>query len=420
MSARVQRESVGQPVVCEMPEETEVARPQAPRVCKPTVDDIERFRATENDARAGMLGTMMERELRAAFAGMPDGARAELEIAAAVKNGKGRAGDARGTVAVERKGHEYLVTLEASAAVGLGKKGETLSASLMGSLEGKVTLRFGSHEEAADRVTALAQTAAMAGGGLMAVAASVLKERDAVSRSLQAMNRVASVELSPGIVGELKLQMPVHPAVKPSFEAKGTLAPESVRLDLEKGEVVFSASVSRGVSGSAGLELVPKTASLKSSLAEVKVKEELALRASYPLSREDVGRILRDPRELQRISADPSRQTTWTAEATASGHVLGVEFKARRSGPPEEMLEAYSKGDLLGWKDLQIEGFQVQAGVGVKADAGVASFSVAQKTRFKILDGKGQFVPLMEQAVTKAREHQAQERNLQVRQLLRR
>lgn len=419
MNARVQRESVGQPAVCEMPKEAEVARPQAPRVCKPAADDVERFRATENDVRAGKLGGMVERELRTVASGLPDGAKAELELTASCSV-KGVTANVRGNVGLERKGQEYRVTLGGLSGAGIGKKDGDVSASVTGNLAGKVTLRYGSGEEMADNVAALVQVAARANGGLVGAAVAVLGDPDAVPRSLHAVDRIESIELSASAVAELNLKMPANPSFQASFGESATVTPLSVKLDLRKGEVVFSSSASAEIKGSASAELIPKMLSVKSPLTEVKAKGEVALRASYPLSREDLARIAREPRELQKIASDPSRQWTWTADATVSGQVLDMDFVARRSGPPREMLEAFSRGDLLRLRDVHFEGFQVQAGIGVKADAGVASFSVTQKTRLKILDGKGQFVPLMEQAVTKAREHQAQERNLQVRQLLRR
>src|SRR5690349_8845742 len=83
MSARVLgRESSPsvEPLVCEMPPaEPKVA---APKVCQASRDEVERFRATENDARAGFLGRSLEQYFHGFLSSIPEDGEKELELSA--------------------------------------------------------------------------------------------------------------------------------------------------------------------------------------------------------------------------------------------------------------------------------------------------------------------------------------------------
>src|SRR5690349_11641778 len=73
MSARVESRgsSSVEPVVCEMPPpEPKVA---AAKVCKASRDEVERFRATENDERATFVGRTLEQYFLGTLSTIPEG-----------------------------------------------------------------------------------------------------------------------------------------------------------------------------------------------------------------------------------------------------------------------------------------------------------------------------------------------------------
>jgi len=369
MSARVSRESSVQPMVCQQ----EVSKPAAAQVRKATLDDVERFRAQENDGRAGKLGTALEQNLRSALGRVPDGGGAELEVKGAV-NVEGVAGKAGGRVGVERRGDEYLVTVDASIGAGIGKAGGHERASVTGNLEGTVTLRYGSKEEAADSIAALMQVGAAANGPVSALAIAAFGDGDARQRALHAMDKVQTVEVSASVAAELKLheETPIQ-GLKAAFGAGATVTPLAVKLDFQQGEVVVSSSVS----AEAGATLAKGLG--KSGLQGT---AKLAVEGHYPMSREDLARLAKDPRELQRILSDPSRHVRWEAEAAIEGHAPGVEVTATKRGPPEEMIARFGHLDFTSGEPWHIESSRVVQGPAIEADARVGSFELDSTLRF--------------------------------------
>lgn len=411
MSARVSRESSSvQPMVCQMPPEQEAAKPAAPQVCKATVDDVERFRAQENDGRAGKLGTALEQGLRTALGRIPDGAEAELEVKGAV-TAEGLTGQASGKVGVERRGDAYLVTVDASLGAGIGKKGGHDSASLTGNLEGKVTLRYGSKEEAADNVAALMQVGAAANGPVGAIAIGAFGDDDLRPRALHALDKVQTVELSANLTAEVKLakETPIE-GMKAAFGGSLTATPLAVKLDFEKGEVVASSSVSGDARAMLEKE-IGEASGVEGVTHGFEGTARLAVEGHYPMSREDLARIARDPRELQRILSDPSRHVTWEAEATLSGQSPGVEVTATKRGPAAEMMARFSHLDFTSGEDWHIEASRVVPGPAFEGDAGVAAFEVGSRLRFPTHESDGP-VRALAHVLKEGQQHQAHESHL--------
>lgn len=408
MSARVSRESSPvQPMVCQMPPEKQVAKPAVvPQVCKATVDDVERFRAQENDGRAGKLGTALEQNLRGALGRIPDGAEAELEVKGAV-NAEGLTGQAGGKVGVERRGDAYLVTVDASIGAGIGKEG---TASVTGNLEGKVTLRYGSKEEAADNIAALMQVGAAADGPVGAIAIGAFGDDDLRSRALHALDRVQSVELSANATAEVKLdkETPIE-GLKAAFGASATVTPLAVKLDFEKGEVVVSSSVSGNAR--AMLEKELGKPGVEGSAGGLEGKAKLAIEGHYPMSREDLARIAKDPRELQGILSDPARYVRWEAEATLTGRAPGMEATASKRGPPADMMARFGHLDFTSGGDWHIESSRVLPGPAFEADGGVGSIEVDSKLRFPAHESEGP-VGELAHVLKEGQQHQAQESHL--------
>ncbi|HVE81593.1 MAG TPA: hypothetical protein VND93_02045 [Myxococcales bacterium] len=414
MSTRVHRESPVQPMVApEPPQGSTVkgkAAPPKAAAAAADVNQVEAYDPRANDANAGVVGRTLEQGLHKTLGALPDGSRMQMQISA---EGEVMGVDlkAKGAVSVERQGNQYLVTVDTSAGAGAGLHlTGGAKASVTGQLEGKVTVRYRSLDEAADNLAALVQVAPAAGrlggplGMVVAGAAELVRDKDAVPRAIHARDRVDSIELSSKVVGDLKLKMPLS---KFELGANVSVTPLSVKLDLRKGQLVFSTST----------EAEAEVEGAVSVNGDARMSREVALKAIYPLTKDEVARILKDPTVIQQL-ADPERHIEWEAEATVRGRVGDVEIEAQRRGPPEEVLEAARKGGLLALGDgWHVEGFHSTSAWAKDLDAGKASVDVEAGMRIKVFEGQGRLWPMMKDAVSASREHAKQQQDQHVLRL---
>jgi hypothetical protein len=396
------------PAVNEVPPEPKVA---APKVDQASTDLVERFRATENDPWAGIVGHKLEQWFQGAMECVPEGGKKELELS--IEVGEELVGAGKLRLGIERKDGQYLVTVHGAGALGVGGLSKGGSAKVTGGVTGTATFRFGSSKEAADALSALVQTVPETGiggpGGRLL--GSLVRDDDAVARALHATGRLQSVELAGRVSGELSASSTFGDR-KVTAGGEVNVTPGDVKLDLAKGELVISSAVDAGISGKTSREVLSKALVESNQLGNV--KGTVSLEQHFPLSLQDIEQIQKGGTEaLMEIAKDSARHSRTEVVVRLEGSVGGLEFKAERRGPPSEMLDAAGPdGHLLRMKDWSFQGFKVSGETSAGFDAGPLKVKAAVKDRQTVITGKGELAPLVQQGTSRVREALREEREV--------
>lgn len=204
---------------------------------------LERAKARENDADAGGVGTVLERTYRAVLQQMPVGAKSSLQLDGDLK--LGASVGIRNKVDVLRAADDrYEVTVAAGGSLGAGLGAAFADAKLSNGMEGRITMVFRSAEEAADKLSALTQTAARIGaeaGGAPLIGQGIgyLSDADATGRSLSAFRNVNRLQFEVSTGAQLGQGGKVVSIGAPGPEAKVEAAGKmSWAIDLEQRTVI--------------------------------------------------------------------------------------------------------------------------------------------------------------------------------------
>lgn len=244
--------------------------------------------ATANDARASGPSQSLERLLRAGMSQVTVGAKHTLSLEA-----MGAAGALLGVKGGLEVKHEtdgtYTVKLSASASAGIGAVLLGQEVTARAGIEPRYTFRFGSAEEAADRLTALLQAPLFAGplgptGRMLADDDAVVRMTAAATKNLESMrfelSGKAGAEVGlPVEVGGMKTKAKAQLGGKVSFE-----------YDFAKRKLVQEQSLE--LSGGAGLDLKSIEKLLPKALTGAELKGSLAVRSTHDFGPEQLGRLL--------------------------------------------------------------------------------------------------------------------------------
>jgi hypothetical protein len=406
MSARVSRESLVHPMV----PEAEVPKPAAaPNTSRPTRDQAEQFRATENDARAGTFGRTLERWFGGVLATVPEGGKKELELS--IEGGKKLAGSGKLKLAVEQKDGQYLVTVHGAMGLGVGEQSKGVKATATAGFSGAATFKFGSREEAADALSALVQTFPETGvlnAGTRAVAA-LIRDDDALGRALRATGRLQSIDFKDQLGGKLSATEALGKD-KVDIGLGATLNLADAKLDLARGVLVLGWSAEVGADARLPRQLGPS--GLKGSANLANLKLTVALEQHFPVSLQDIERIQQG--EVMQVVIDRARHSRTEAVVRGEGSVAGLDVKAERRGPPGQVLQEVAEGSALLASNWSFQGFKVSGEASTELDAGILKVKGTVKERQTVIMSKGEFAPFLQQAL----DAQKQERWIQAQQAM--
>jgi hypothetical protein len=372
-----------EPLAACLPEEAPLGAGAPPALSTPVKADaaraatsrtgVEEYR--ENDRNQGLAGRALERAYEETLRTLPPGGRLELSTHGMLRLEV--AGEVKAQVEVARlRDGAYQVTVRGGVGVGLaGSTGEKgLEGSAMVGARGAVTLRFANAAEAADRMAALVQTAALEGarlgGGLAGQAAAAVAVRaglvdsDATARAAQVLKNVQSFEV--GLYAELKGELELT-AVKAgaSLAAEGTF-----RVDVVNGKLVYECVGQVQLQGETRESFADVSASLEG---------RLLLRAEVTLTKEEMDR-LKEGRLEPRALMKPERirkSLTQEVKGTLVAEGQGVSYTAKRELPLESLGDVARLGDVRGsWEVSAMTKTSAGLDGEWKVDAGIAELKV--------------------------------------------
>jgi hypothetical protein len=367
------------------------AAPKVPaRKAEPAPDSLEQY-ATQNDAWSGTLGGLLESRILAGLDTLGPGGRMEIDLAARGQIGVNALFGLKAKATVERADDGVVVKLGGGLAGGLGAALPGLGdASIAVVVDGGLTYRFQSGKEAADALAAMIQGASMAAAatpmGLpLAPIAQLASDGDALLRVGRSVRRLESLE------GALKIEAAARaslPAGIGKLDLMASMAgsPLGFRLDLARGALVVEASFEANLKAAFWYQVVPglKVGSLNTA---GDLKGRYSLEAHYPLSRQDIARVLEGQVKIGDILADPSRQLAFQARAKLTGQLAGAEFEAEKSMPIQELVDLTKVPELLiSPGDWTFKGYRLGVAVGGGPKVGLSEVRGTLRTDTLVLD----------------------------------